>query len=340
MKRALIAAVAALSATAWVATPAFAQRPDRGHDRGEHADGDRGGEDRGRGWRGRGGDNAQPSQGDQGQRVRNWQNDAPAATPPPQPQTTPPLLGANDGRGRGDWSGGRGRGGDDGANDGRGRGDWNGGRGGDDGVLDGRGRGDWSGGRGRGGDDGANDGRGRGDWNGGRGRGGDDGILGGRGDWNGGRGDHNGGRGDHNGGRGEWNGGRDFSHNDWGHDRSRDRDRYRRWRHNHHDWDRPRYHDWRGVRHGYYFDRAYALIISGFFGHNYYWHSYDNWRRPYRHWRVGDYLPDYVWWEPIPYDLYYRLPPAPYGCRYIMVDRDILLIVVRSGLILDAMYYY
>jgi len=94
------------------------------------------------------------------------------------------------------------------------------------------------------------------------------------------------------------------------------------------------------VRHGHYFDRGYSLIIAGFFGHNYYWYGYDGWRRPYRPWRVGYILPYDLYWDPIPYDLYYRLPPAPYGCRYVMVDRDILLIVVSTGLILDAMYYY
>jgi hypothetical protein len=55
---------------------------------------------------------------------------------------------------------------------------------------------------------------------------------------------------------------------------------------------------------------------------------------------VGYELPYDIYWEEIPYDLYYRLPPAPYGGRYILVGRDILLIVVSSGLVLDAMYYY
>ena len=168
---------------------------------------------------------------------------------------------------------------------------------------------------GRGRDD---NGRNRGDWNDGRGRGDNN--------WNGGRG-----------------GGRDFTRNDWGRGRDdgrRDRDRYNRWHSNHIDWSRPRYSDWRSIRYGYYFDRGYSLIFSGFFGHNYYWYGYDGWRRPYRDWRVGYILPYDIYWEEIPYDLYYRLPPAPYGCRYILVGRDILLIVVSSGLVLDAMYYY
>jgi len=39
----------------------------------------------------------------------------------------------------------------------------------------------------------------------------------------------------------------------------------------------------------------------------------------------------------VPDDLYYRLPPAPYGCRYILVNGDIVLIAVPSGLVLDAL---
>jgi hypothetical protein len=94
------------------------------------------------------------------------------------------------------------------------------------------------------------------------------------------------------------------------------------------------------VRRGHYFDHGYARIVYVFFGHNYYWWSYDGWSRPYRDYRVGYYLPEWVYWRSVPYDLYYRLPPAPYGCRYIMVDRDILLIVVSSGLVLDALIYH
>jgi len=94
------------------------------------------------------------------------------------------------------------------------------------------------------------------------------------------------------------------------------------------------------VRHGYYFDRGYTIIVHNYFGWNYNWWGYDGWRRPYRPWRVGYYLPDDIWWEPLPYDLYYRLPPAPYGCRYVMVDRDILIVAIASGIVLDALMYY
>lgn len=94
------------------------------------------------------------------------------------------------------------------------------------------------------------------------------------------------------------------------------------------------------MRYGYYFDGGYARIVGGYFGYNYYWWNYPSWRRPYRDYRVGYYMPDWMYWEPVPWDLYYRLPPAPYGCRYVMVDRDILLIALSTGIILDALLYY
>jgi Ni/Co efflux regulator RcnB len=46
-----------------------------------------------------------------------------------------------------------------------------------------------------------------------------------------------------------------------------------------------------------------------------------------------------VYWDDLPYDYYGYMPPPPYGCRYVAVDRDVLLIVVASGLILDALIY-
>ena len=52
---------------------------------------------------------------------------------------------------------------------------------------------------------------------------------------------------------------------------------------------------------------------------------------------MGYILPAYIDWYPLPDDLYYRLPPAPYGCRYILVNGDIVLIAVPSGLVLDAL---
>jgi hypothetical protein len=124
---------------------------------------------------------------------------------------------------------------------------------------------------------------------------------------------------------------------DW--DRNRHDSRYDRYRNSHRDFDRPRYSDWRHVRNGYYFDRGYASIVHGYYGRNYYWWSYDGWRRPYRRWSVGYYMPAWLYWEPLPWDLYYRLPPAPYGCRYVYADGDILLVAIATGIIIDALLY-
>ena len=115
---------------------------------------------------------------------------------------------------------------------------------------------------------------------------------------------------------------------------------YDRYRGNHRDFDHPRYRDWRQVRYGGYFDSGYSHIVGGYFHRNYFWWSYGGWHRPYRPWRVGYIWPAYLFWEPVPYDLYYELPPAPYGCRYVYYDGDILLIAISTGIILDALMSY
>lgn len=171
--------------------------------------------------------------------------------------------------------------------------------------------------------------------------------------WNGGGNNgnhHNGGwNGDHDGDHNGWHGGErhhgwrdnnNWSNNHWG-DHGRHDDRYRRWWYTHNDFYQPRWNDWRHVRHGSYFDFGYINIVTGYWGYdNYRSWSYPYWRRPYRSYVVGYVLPYDIWWEEVPYDLYWRLPPAPYGCRYLMVDRDILLVVISTGLILDAILYY
>jgi len=133
--------------------------------------------------------------------------------------------------------------------------------------------------------------------------------------------------------------GNQWTNNDH-YDGRRDDPRYDRYRNTHRDFDHPRFSDWRNVPRGGYFDDGYARIVGGYYHHNYYWWSYGGWDRPYRRWEVGYILPDYLDWEPLPYDLYYELPPAPYGCRYVMVDGDILLIALSTGIILDALMYY
>ncbi|MEZ6022645.1 MAG: hypothetical protein R3C16_04335 [Hyphomonadaceae bacterium] len=129
----------------------------------------------------------------------------------------------------------------------------------------------------------------------------------------------------------------DSNRRDW--DRRRHDTRYRPYYNTHRDFSRPRYNDWRHVRHGYYFDRGYSSIVSVYFGRTYYWWGYDGWRRPYRRWAVGYAIPAWLYWEPVPWDLYYRLPPAPYGCRYVYADGDILLVAIATGIILDALLY-
>lgn len=94
------------------------------------------------------------------------------------------------------------------------------------------------------------------------------------------------------------------------------------------------------MRHGSYFDRGYVTIVHNYYGYNYHPWGYSGWRRPHRAWSVGYAFPYGYDWYPVPYDLYYQLPPAPYGCRYVMVDRDILLIAISTGIILDALLYY
>ena len=101
----------------------------------------------------------------------------------------------------------------------------------------------------------------------------------------------------------------------------------------------PRHHnfrDWRHVPRGRYFDRGYAAQIGGYYGGYYRWWGEPGWRPPHRPWRIGYALPRYVRYDPVPYALYHRLPPPPYGCRYVRHGNDILLIVLGSLLVLDA----
>jgi hypothetical protein len=200
----------------------------------------------------------------------------------------------------------------DGGNDGRGnrggdnRGDgrnWNengGNRGGD-------GR-DWNngnrGGDGRGWDNDNRRGDGR-DWNDNR-RG--DGRNGRGGEWNGRRG-------------GDWDGrGRDYRNRyDWHDGRwySRHGGRYGNYRGWHHGWNNQR---WRAPYRyvypsGYYARRwSIGLVLPTVFYSGYYANRY------------------YIDWQD------YGLEPPPWGCEWVRVDNDLLLIEVRSGRIVDALY--
>lgn len=51
---------------------------------------------------------------------------------------------------------------------------------------------------------------------------------------------------------------------------------------------------------------------------------------------IGQPLPSYLEWRPVPRPLLVRLQPVPYGYRYIMVDNDVLLMSEASHEIIDA----
>lgn len=63
-------------------------------------------------------------------------------------------------------------------------------------------------------------------------------------------------------------------------------------------------------------------------------HSHND--RRYPSYTVGQRLPDYVQWRPIPRDLYVRLRPVPVGYRYVQVDSDVLLMSEATRMIIDA----
>ena len=87
---------------------------------------------------------------------------------------------------------------------------------------------------------------------------------------------------------------------DWQGYRNQYRDQYRQ----------PRYYNPYGYRHGYQRFGIGIYLDSLFFGNSY---------------RLND--P----WE-------YRLPPAPYGCRWVRYYDDVLLVDTRSGYVVDAIY--
>jgi Ni/Co efflux regulator RcnB len=109
-------------------------------------------------------------------------------------------------------------------------------------------------------------------------------------------------------------------------DRHRDHDRYDRQRHD--DWRRP---DWRrSWRHGWSGSR-YRAPARYVYPRGY--HSYS--------WRVGYQIPlaflianYYVDYQP------YGLSAPPYGCRWVRVDGDLLLVEIRSGEIVDILYSF
>jgi hypothetical protein len=90
------------------------------------------------------------------------------------------------------------------------------------------------------------------------------------------------------------------------------------------------------IPYGRYFGPSYGSIASRFYGRNYIYYgsrSWSSWDRPYR---VGYILPPTLYCSELPYDLYYDLPPPPYGYDYALCGRDILLVGLDSRLVIDA----
>lgn len=127
-----------------------------------------------------------------------------------------------------------------------------------------------------------------------------------------------------------WRVGHDGDHHGYRHDYRHDyrgdwRDDRREWRevrysrHRDYRWDRwywaPQYRYHAPVR--YVYPRGY-----GYYG-----------------WRVGHRLPPPLYARHYYVDYrYYRLPPPPYGHVWVRVDRDVVLVALGTGLILDVFY--
>ncbi len=124
----------------------------------------------------------------------------------------------------------------------------------------------------------------------------------------------------------DWDRDRVAYRHDYRHDYRGDwRDDRREWRqvryarHRDHRWDRwywaPQYRYSAPSR--YYYPRGYG----------------------YRAWHVGHRLPSPFYARHYWVDYrYYRLPPPPYGYHWVRVDRDVVLVAIGTGLILDVFY--
>ena len=118
---------------------------------------------------------------------------------------------------------------------------------------------------------------------------------------------------------------------DWRHDRRDDR---RDWRQDRRDHNRYVRHDdrrWRGYQwRPEYRYRAPARYV------------YPSGHRHVR-WNVGHRMPPAYYGRPYYVDYNaYRLPPPPYGHRWVRSDRDVVLVALATGLVLDVLYdlYY
>ena len=120
------------------------------------------------------------------------------------------------------------------------------------------------------------------------------------------------------------------------------RDDRRDYRVDHRDDRNGHYRDYRGGHGGYarHNDRRW---------HGNHWYPQYRYRAPVRYvyppgyrayqWRVGHRLPHGYYGRPYYVDYnYYRLPPPPYGYGWVRVDRDVVLVALATGLIIDALY--
>lgn len=94
---------------------------------------------------------------------------------------------------------------------------------------------------------------------------------------------------------------------------------------------------WHDQRYAFpYFDDRVRLVLADYYGAPFAgWRrfSVNDWRRAYV---IGRPLPAAVRWRPLPYDIARRLPPPPRGHRFILVDRDVLLVAEATKLVIDA----
>ena len=85
------------------------------------------------------------------------------------------------------------------------------------------------------------------------------------------------------------------------------------------------FHGYGGVRAGFYFapGRGYYHVPDQWYGH---------------HWGRGEFLPRFFFSYRIYDPDYYDLPYPPYGCAWMFVGEDAVLVDLDTGQIIDVMY--
>lgn len=119
----------------------------------------------------------------------------------------------------------------------------------------------------------------------------------------------------------------DRGNQNWNRDRNASRDRdNRNWTRN---WRNDNRYNWQDYRNRYH-DRYRAGRYSNPFGYGY----------GYNRFNIGIYIDSRYfgrsYWLDDPWD--YRLPPAPYGCRWVRYYDDVVLVDMRNGYVLDVIY--